>query len=75
MTLGEHEQPGRWHVGASTGRLTEPTDLAIGLEGEIYVLAKGLGEFGEAHYMTMAPNGDICVADTAKPARHRFVKK
>ena len=41
MTLGEHEQPGRWHVGASTGRLTEPTDLAIGLEGEIYVLAQG----------------------------------
>ena len=75
MTLGEHEQPGRWHVGASTGRLTEPTDLTIGLEGEIYVLAKGLWEFGEAHYMTMAPNGDICVADTAKPARHRFVKK
>ena len=38
MTLGEHEQPGQWRVGASTGHLTEPTDLAIGLEGEIYVL-------------------------------------
>ena len=188
MTLGEHEQPGQWRVGASTGHLTEPTDLAIGLEGEIYVLVghgggeprllkfdsggtlltswggqgtapgefdtphsivvdaegwvyvadrqnrrvqvfdgdgtfieerqykglpcglhiaddgqmymasgfageilklnehgkaigatgqpgKGLGEFGEAHYMTVAPNGDIYVADTAKPALHRFVKK
>ena len=36
---------------------------------------KGLGEFGEAHYMTMAPNGDIWVADTVRPALHRFVKK
>ena len=37
MTLGEHEQPGQWRVGANTGHL-KPTDLAIGLEGEIYVL-------------------------------------
>jgi hypothetical protein len=36
---------------------------------------KGLGEFGEAHYMAIAPNGDIFVADTIKPDLHKFVKK
>ena len=77
MTLGEHEQPGQWRVGASTGRLTELNELnehgkAIGATGQP---GKGLGEFGEAHYMTMAPNGNIYVADTAQPALHRFVKK
>jgi hypothetical protein len=36
---------------------------------------KGLGEFGEAHYLAIAPNGDIYVADTVNAALHRFVKK
>ena len=45
---------------------------AIGATGQP---GKGLGEFGEAHYMTMAPNGDIWVADTVRPALHRFVTK
>ena len=45
---------------------------AIGAIGQP---GKGLGEFGEAHYLTVAPNGGIYVADTAKPALHRFVKK
>jgi DNA-binding beta-propeller fold protein YncE len=36
---------------------------------------KGLGEFGEAHYMAMGPGGEIWVADTVKPALHKFVKK
>ena len=36
---------------------------------------KGLGEFGEAHYMAMASNGDIYVADTVKAVLHRFVRK
>jgi DNA-binding beta-propeller fold protein YncE len=36
---------------------------------------KGLGEFGEAHYLAFAPNGDIYVADTVNAALHRFVKK
>jgi DNA-binding beta-propeller fold protein YncE len=35
---------------------------------------KGLGEFGEAHYMTITPNGDIYVADTINAALHKFVK-
>jgi DNA-binding beta-propeller fold protein YncE len=36
---------------------------------------KGLGEFGEAHYMAMAPNGDIYVADTINAVLHKFVRK
>ena len=45
---------------------------AIGANGQP---GKGLGEFGEAHYMTMAPNGDIYVADTVRPALHKYVQK
>jgi DNA-binding beta-propeller fold protein YncE len=33
-----------------------------------------LGDFGEAHYMAIAPNGDIYVADTINATLHRFVK-
>jgi DNA-binding beta-propeller fold protein YncE len=188
LTLGVQGEAGEWTDGASSGHLTEPTDLAIGLAGEIFVLVghgrgeprllkfdsagtlvtswgtegsepgqfdtphsivvdadglvyvadrqnrrvqifdgdgtylgeraykglpcglhidtdgqmymvsgfageilrldkdgkaigatgqpgKGLGEFGEAHYMTMTPNGDIFVADTVRPALHKFVQK
>jgi len=45
---------------------------AIGANGQP---GKGLGEFGEAHYMTMAPNGDIYVADTVRPELHKYVMK
>lgn len=43
---------------------------AVGRNGQP---GRGLGEFGEAHYMTMAPNGDIWVADTVKPELHKYV--
>jgi sugar lactone lactonase YvrE len=33
-----------------------------------------LGEFGEAHYMAIAPNSDIFVADTINAKLHRFAK-
>ena len=36
---------------------------------------KGLGEFGEAHYMTLGPRGEIYVADTVNAVLHTFVKK
>jgi DNA-binding beta-propeller fold protein YncE len=36
---------------------------------------KGLGEFGEAHYMTLGPTGEIYVADTVNPGLQKFVKK
>ena len=45
---------------------------AIGATGQP---GKGLGEFGEAHYMTLTPSGDIFVADTVKPALHKFVMR
>lgn len=34
-----------------------------------------LGNFGEAHYMAIAPNSDIYVADTINATLHRFAKK
>ncbi|MDP7620230.1 MAG: hypothetical protein QF652_08320, partial [Dehalococcoidia bacterium] len=37
MTLGVHEEAGAWDEAANTRLLTEPTDLAFGLSGEIYV--------------------------------------
>ncbi len=62
--------------------------LASGFSGQILTLDKngratgmfgqpgrGLGEFGEAHYMTVAPDGDIYVADTINPALHRFTRR
>jgi hypothetical protein len=36
---------------------------------------KGLGEFGEAHYMTLGPAGEIYVADTVNPGLQKFVKR
>ena len=45
---------------------------AIGATGQP---GKGLGEFGEAHYMTITPQGVIWVADTLKPALHKFVRE
>jgi DNA-binding beta-propeller fold protein YncE len=33
-----------------------------------------LGEFGEAHYMAIAPNTDIYVADTINARLHRFAR-
>lgn len=62
--------------------------LATGFSGQILRLdangkavaamgqpGKGLGEFGEAHYMAIAPSGDIYVADTINAVLHRYVKK
>ena len=35
---------------------------------------KGLGEFGEAHYMALGPKDEIYVADTVNAVLHTFVK-
>ena len=45
---------------------------AVGANGQP---GRGLGEFGEAHYMTLAPNGDIWVADTVRPELHKYVQQ
>jgi DNA-binding beta-propeller fold protein YncE/mono/diheme cytochrome c family protein len=34
----------------------------------------GFADFGEAHYMAFAPNGDIYVADTINQVLHRYAK-
>src|SRR4051794_4507468 len=49
-----------------------PDGKAVAMMGQP---GKGLGEFGEAHYLAFAPSGDIYVADTVNAALHRFVKK
>jgi DNA-binding beta-propeller fold protein YncE len=36
---------------------------------------KGLGEFGEAHFVTLSPKGEVWVADTVNSSLQRFVKK
>ena len=62
--------------------------LATGFAGQILKLdssgkasaatgqpGKALGEFGEAHYLTLGPQGEIYVADTVNPGLQKFVKK
>jgi len=61
--------------------------LASGFSGQILRLngdgkpvammgqpGKALGEFGEAHYMAIAPDSDIYVADTINAKLHRYAK-
>jgi DNA-binding beta-propeller fold protein YncE len=36
---------------------------------------KGLGEFGEAHFLTVSPKGDVYIADTVNSTLHKFVKR
>lgn len=61
--------------------------LATGFAGQILELAadgrpiaatgrpgKELGQFGEAHYLTLGPGGVIYVADTVNGRLHKFVK-
>jgi sugar lactone lactonase YvrE len=62
--------------------------LASGFAGQILKLdangkavtafgqpGKALGEFGEAHYLSFGASGEIWVADTVKPALHKFIKR
>ena len=62
--------------------------LATGFSGQILRLngngkavammgqpGKGLGEFGEAHYMTISPGGDLYVADTINAVLHKYARK
>jgi DNA-binding beta-propeller fold protein YncE len=53
--------------------------LRLDLNGKVLAAVgkpgKELGEFGEAHFVAVSPKGDIFVADTVKPALHKFVKK
>jgi sugar lactone lactonase YvrE len=53
--------------------------LRLDLNGNVLAAVgkpgKGLGEFGEAHFVAASPNGDIYVADTVNSTLHKFVKK
>jgi len=53
--------------------------LRLDLDGKVLAATgkpgKELGEFGEAHFVAVSPKGEVFVADTVKPALHKFVKK
>ena len=53
--------------------------LRLDLEGNVLAAVgksgKGVGEFGEAHYVAVSPKGEIYVADTVNSAVQKFVKK
>lgn len=53
--------------------------LRLDLNGNVLAAVgkpgKGLGEFGEAHFVTVSPKGEIYVADTVNSRLHKFVKK
>jgi len=53
--------------------------LQLNLDGRVLAAVgksgKGLGEFGEAHALTVGPKGDIWVADSVNSAVQKFVRK
>jgi DNA-binding beta-propeller fold protein YncE len=71
LTIGPREI---YMVNGFAGQL-----LRLDLEGKVLAATgkpgKDLGEFGEAHYVAVSPKGEIFVADTVKPALHKFVRK
>ena len=36
---------------------------------------KGVGEFGEAHFIAVSPKGELWVADSVNSAVQKFVRK
>lgn len=61
-------------VNGFTGQL-----LKLDLDGKVLAAlgkpGKGLGEFGEAHFVAVSPKGEIYVADSVNRAVQKFVKK
>jgi DNA-binding beta-propeller fold protein YncE len=53
--------------------------LRLDLNGKVLAAVgkpgKGVGEFGEAHYVAVSPKGELYVADTVNSAVQKFVKK
>jgi DNA-binding beta-propeller fold protein YncE len=53
--------------------------LRLDLNGKVLAAVgkpgKGVGEFGEAHYVAVSPKGEVYVADTVNSAVQKFVKK
>ena len=53
--------------------------LRMDLEGRVLAAVgkagKGVGEFGEAHFIAVSPKGELWVADSVNSAVQKFVKK
>jgi DNA-binding beta-propeller fold protein YncE len=53
--------------------------LRLDLNGNVLAATgkpgKGLGEFGEAHFLAVSPKGEIYIADTVNSTLHKFVKR
>ena len=53
--------------------------LKLDLDGNVLAATgkpgKGLGEFGEAHFIAVSPKGEIYIADTVNSTLHKFVKR
>ena len=53
--------------------------LRLDLNGQVLAAAgksgKGVGEFGEAHYVAVSPKGELYVADSINGGVQKFVKK
>jgi hypothetical protein len=50
-------------------------DLNGTVLGAIGKPGKGVGEFGEAHFIAVSPKGELWVADTVTRAVQKFVKQ
>jgi sugar lactone lactonase YvrE len=59
-------------VNGFTGQIVklDPNGAVLSVVGRP---GRGVGEFGEAHFIAASPTGDLFVADTVKPALHKFV--
>jgi hypothetical protein len=53
--------------------------LKLDLEGKVLSATgkpgKGLGEFGEAHVISVSPKGEVYIADSVNATVQKFVKK
>jgi len=71
LQIGDHDI---YMVNGFAGQL-----LRLDLNGNVVAAlgkpGKGLGEFGEAHFVTVSPKGEIYVADTVNAKLHKFVKR
>ena len=59
-------------VNGFTGQIVK-LDTAGAVIAAVGRPGKGLGEFGEAHYIAVSPSGDLYVADTVNRNLHKFV--
>jgi sugar lactone lactonase YvrE len=68
---------GREHIYMVNGFAGQVVQLD--LQGKVLAAAgkagKGVGEFGEAHFVAVSPNGDIYVADSVNASVQKFVRK